>query len=187
MRACHAVVTVPVTHRSYNIPHLNRVERLTLWPVCLDVGTGKLALIAWWHCRADGTSSRSVVTKEHAMQTITPHLWYDKEAREAAEFYTTLFPNSSITNVTTLHNTPSGDCDVVSFTLCGYSFQAISAGPLFTFNPSISFMVNFDPSQDTDAKTRIDAIWSKLVDGGKILMPLDAYPFSERYGWVQDK
>ena len=51
------------------------------------------------------------------MQTITPHLWYDKEAREAAEFYTTLLPNSSITNVTTLHNTPSGDCDVVSFTL----------------------------------------------------------------------
>jgi len=121
------------------------------------------------------------------MQTITPHLWYDKEAREAAEFYTTVFPNSTITNVTTLHNTPSGDCDVVSFTLWGYSFQAISAGPLFTFNPSISFMVNFDPSQDTDAKTRIDAIWSKLVDGGKILMPLDAYPFSERYGWVQDK
>ncbi len=121
------------------------------------------------------------------MQTIIPHLWYDKEAREAAEFYTTLLPNSSITNVTTLHNTPSGDCDVVSFQLWGYSFQAISAGPPFTFNPSISLMVNFDPSQDTEAKTRIDAVWAKLVDGGKVLMPLDTYPFSERYGWLQDK
>ncbi len=121
------------------------------------------------------------------MQTITPHLWYDKEAKEAAEFYTTLFPNSKITNVTTLHNTPSGDCDVVSFRLWGYVFQAISAGPLFTFNPSISFMVNFDPSQDTEAQTRIDAVWARLVDGGTVLMPLDTYPFSERYGWVQDK
>ncbi len=121
------------------------------------------------------------------MQTITPHLWYDKEAREAAEFYTTLFPNSTITNVTTLHDTPSGDCDVVSFTLWGYAFQAMSAGPLFTFNPSISIMINFDPAQDSEANTRIDAVWEKLVDGGKVLMPIDAYPFSKRYGWVQDK
>ncbi len=121
------------------------------------------------------------------MQTITPHLWYAKEAKEAAEFYTTLFPDSHITNVTTLQNTPSGECDVVSFTLWGYAFRAISAGPLFTFNPSISFMVNFDPSQDQEANTRIDAVWAKLVDGGQVLMPLDHYPFSERYGWVQDK
>ncbi len=121
------------------------------------------------------------------MQTITPHLWYAKEAKEAAEFYTTLFPDSHITNVTTLQNTPSGECDVVSFTLWGYAFRAISAGPLFTFNPSISFMVNFDPSQDQEANTRIDAVWAKLVDGGQVLMPLDTYTFSERYGWVQDK
>lgn len=121
------------------------------------------------------------------MQTITPHLWYDKEAKEAAEFYTTLFPNSKITNVTTLHDTPSGDSEVVSFTVLGHAFMAISAGPHFKFNPSISFMVNFDPSQDPEAATRIDAIWAKLVDGGKVLMPLDTYPFSERYGWVQDK
>ena len=121
------------------------------------------------------------------MQTITPHLWYDQEAREAAGFYTTVFPNSSITNVTTLHNTPSGDCDVVSFQVWGYAFQAISAGPLFTFNPSISFMVNFDPAQDPEAQTRIDTVWAKLVAAGKVLMPLDTYPFSERYGWVQDQ
>jgi predicted 3-demethylubiquinone-9 3-methyltransferase (glyoxalase superfamily) len=48
-------------------------------------------------------------------------------------------------------------------------------------------MVNFDPSQDQEANTRIDAVWAKLVDGGQVLMPLDHYPFSERYGWVQDK
>lgn len=48
-------------------------------------------------------------------------------------------------------------------------------------------MVNFDPSQDKEAKTRIDAVWAKLLEGGKVLMPLDTYPFSERYGWVQDK
>ncbi|PLS82908.1 MAG: hypothetical protein CYG59_02700 [Chloroflexi bacterium] len=121
------------------------------------------------------------------MQTITPHVWYATEAKEAAQFYTTVFPNSTITNVTTLQNTPSGDCDVVSFTVWGYAFQAISAGPLFTFNPSISFMVNFDPAQEPDATRRIDAVWAKLVDGGTVLMPLDTYPFSERYGWVQDK
>ena len=129
------------------------------------------------------------------MQKIIPHLWYDKEAKEAAEFYVSVFSDpfdsaqgkSKITNVTTLHDTPSGDCDVVSFHLWGYSFMAISAGPLFKFNPSISFMVNFDPSQDPDAKKRIDEVWSKLIDGGKALMPIDKYPFSERYGWVQDK
>ncbi|MGH7457348.1 MAG: VOC family protein, partial [bacterium] len=121
------------------------------------------------------------------MQKIIPHLWFDKEAKEAAEFYTSVFPDSKVTNLTTLHDTPSGDCDIVSFELWRYSFMAISAGPLFKFNPSISFMVNFDPSQDKDAKSRIDAVWTKLSEGGKVLMPLDKYPFSERYGWVEDK
>jgi predicted 3-demethylubiquinone-9 3-methyltransferase (glyoxalase superfamily) len=121
------------------------------------------------------------------MQKIVPHLWFDKEAKEAAEFYTSLFPDSKIMSVTTLRDTPSGDTDVVSFKLWGYSFMAISAGPLFKFNPSISFMVNFDPSQDKDARERIDAIWAKLSEGGKVLMPIDKYPFSDRYGWIEDK
>lgn len=121
------------------------------------------------------------------MQKIIPHLWFDKEAREAAEFYTSVFPDSAITNTTTLRNTPSGDCDVVSFNIMGYKFMAISAGPLFELNPSISFMVNFGPSQDNEAKTRMDEVWQKLSAGGKVLMPLDKYPFSERYGWIQDK
>lgn len=122
------------------------------------------------------------------MQKITPHLWFDKEAKEAAEFYVQVFGyGSKVTNVTTLHDTPSGDADVVSFEVWDYKFMAISAGPLFKFNPSISFMVNFDPSQDKDARERIDEIWGKLAKGGTALMPLDKYPFSERYGWIQDK
>ena len=115
------------------------------------------------------------------MQKITPHLWFDKEAKEAVEFYASLFPNSKITNVTTLHNTPSGDCDVVSFELSGQPFMAISAGPLFKFNPSVSFHVK------CETKDEVDAIWEGLSRGGKVLMPLGAYPFSERYGWIEDK
>lgn len=121
------------------------------------------------------------------MQKIVPHLWFDKEAKEAANFYTSLFPDSEITNTSTITDTPSGDTDIVSFKLWGYSFMAISAGPLFKPNPSISFMVNFDPSLDKDAENRIDKIWEKLSDGGQVLMPLDKYPFSERYGWIQDR
>ena len=115
------------------------------------------------------------------MQKITPHLWFDKEAKEAAEFYTSLLPDSQVTNISTLHDTPSGDCDVVSFELAGQPFMAISAGPLFKFNPSVSFHVK------CKTKEEVDAIWEKLSSGGKVLMPLDAYPFSERYGWIEDK
>ncbi len=122
-----------------------------------------------------------------SMQIITPHLWFDKEAKEAAEFYTSVFPESKITNITTLHDTPTGDCDVVSFELSGQPFMAMSAGPLFKFNPSISFIVNFDPSRDDGARENLDAMWEKLSEGGAPLMPLDRYPFSEHYGWIQDK
>lgn len=121
------------------------------------------------------------------MQKIIPHLWFDKEAKEAASFYASVFPDSKVTSTTVIRNTPSGDCDIVSFDVLGYSFMAISAGPFFTLNPSASFMVNFDPSRDTEAATKIDQVWEKLSEGGKALMPLDAYPFSKRYGWIQDK
>jgi predicted 3-demethylubiquinone-9 3-methyltransferase (glyoxalase superfamily) len=120
-------------------------------------------------------------------QKIVPHLWFDKEAKEAAKFYCSVFPDSNVANVTTLHNTPSGDVDTVSFDLWGQKFMAISAGPEFKFNPSISFIVNFDPSREKDAKEKIDEAWNKLSQGGTVLMPLDKYPFSERYGWIQDK
>jgi len=125
--------------------------------------------------------------KTGLMQPITPHLWFDKEAKEAAEFYCSIFPDSQITSTTILHDTPSGDCDLVSFLVCGHPFMAISAGPLFSFNPSISFFVNFDPSRELNAREKLDEVWSKLSEGGTPLMPLDKYPFSERYGWIQDK
>jgi len=121
------------------------------------------------------------------MPTITPHLWFDKEAKEAAAFYTSLLPDSQVTHVNTLHDTPSGDTDIVSFELAGQPFMAISAGPFFKFNPSISFLLNFDPSRGNNARAHLDRLWEQLSEGGTALMPLDRYPFSERYGWIQDK
>lgn len=121
-------------------------------------------------------------------QIITPHLWYDTQAKEAAEFYVSVFGrDSEFKDLATLHDTPSGSADVVSFTVWGYDFMAISAGPQFKFNPAISFMVNFDPSQDEDARQRIDQVWARLSEGGQVLMPLGSYPFSEHYGWLEDK
>ncbi|HEY2702325.1 MAG TPA: VOC family protein [Candidatus Dormibacteraeota bacterium] len=115
------------------------------------------------------------------MSRIVPHLWFDTEAREAAELYTSLFDNSEISAVNRLHDTPSGDADLVSFTLAGQRFMAISAGPLFRFNPSVSLRV------DCATEDEVDALWNRLSDGGQVLMPLDAYPFSRRYGWLQDR
>ena len=92
-----------------------------------------------------------------------------------------------MTNVSTLHDTPSGDCDVVSFKVWGHDFMAISAGPLFKINPSISFMVNFDPDSVPDAAQVLDRTWAQLADGGEELMPLGEYPFSKRYGWIADR
>lgn len=122
------------------------------------------------------------------MQKIVPHLWFDKEAKEAAAFYVSAFGGKSkVTHTTTIHDTPSGDCDIVSFELAGYSFMAISAGPYFKTNPSISFILNFDPSRDAQAREHLDALWATLSEGGKALMPLQEYPFSPHYGWIQDK
>lgn len=114
-------------------------------------------------------------------QKIVPHLWYDKEAKEAAEFYVSLFPDSKITGTTMLHDTPSGDAETVSFELTGQSFMAISAGPFFKFNPSVSFLVA------CKNKEEVDELWSKIGQGGKVLMELGEYPFSKRYGWTTDK
>jgi predicted 3-demethylubiquinone-9 3-methyltransferase (glyoxalase superfamily) len=123
----------------------------------------------------------------NSTQGITPHLWFDKEAKEAAEFYSSVFPNSKITNQTTIRDTPSGDTDILNFELGGQPFMAISAGPLFKFNPSVSFILNFDPSVDPKAREHLDKTWKKLSEGGEELMPLQEYPFSQRFGWVGDK
>lgn len=114
-------------------------------------------------------------------QKIVPHLWFDKEAVEAAEFYTSVFENSKIRHKSVIKNTPSGDCDIVSFFLFGQEFMAISAGPIFKFNPSVSLFIT------CKTQSEVDEYWNKLSKGGKALMPLGKYPFSERYGWIQDK
>ena len=112
---------------------------------------------------------------------LVPHLWFDTAARQAAELYTSLIPGSTVNNVTTLRDTPSGDTDVVSFNLAGQPFMAISAGPMFKFNPSISFHIKCRTADE------VDALWKQLAPGGKVLMELGSYPFSERYGWLQDR
>jgi predicted 3-demethylubiquinone-9 3-methyltransferase (glyoxalase superfamily) len=115
------------------------------------------------------------------MQKITPHLWFDKEAKEAAAFYTSLFSNSAVKHTATLHNTPSGSVDLVSIELSGQEFRSMSAGPLFKFTPAISFLVA------CDTKKEVDALWRQLSKGGSALMELGEYPFSERYGWTADR
>ena len=115
------------------------------------------------------------------MQKIVPHLWYDKEAYEAVNLYVNAFPDAKIKNRVLLHDTPSGTADIVTFEIMGLEIQAISAGPIFKLNPSVSFLVT------CTAKDQVDEIWKKLSPGGKALMELGSYPFSERYVWLQDK
>ncbi len=115
------------------------------------------------------------------MQKIVPHLWYDKEAKEAAEFYISLFEQSKLLNVTVIGETPSGDTEVVNFELAGQEFAAISAGPYFKFNPSISLMVACNSIDE------VNTIWKALAEGGMEFMPLGEYPFSKWYGWIQDR
>ena len=115
------------------------------------------------------------------MQKIVPHLWYDKEAKEAALFYISLFDQAKLLNTGIIENTPSGDAEVVSFELAGQHFKAISAGPYFSFNPSISLMVACYSVEEVNTR------WTALLEGGSELMPLGEYPFSKWYGWVQDR
>jgi predicted 3-demethylubiquinone-9 3-methyltransferase (glyoxalase superfamily) len=115
------------------------------------------------------------------MQKITPHLWFDKEAKEAAGFYTSIFKDSGIKDTTTLHDTPSGMVDVVTIVLWRQEFTLISAGPYFRFTPAVSFLVA------CSTKEEVDALWGELSEGGMALMALGEYPFSEKYGWVQDR
>ena len=123
-----------------------------------------------------------------AIQKIVPHLWFDREAKDAAGFYAAAFGgDSAFTDLTTITGTPSGEVDIARFKLLGYELMAISAGPEFRINPSISFIVNFDPGRRSDARTAQEELWVKLGAGGTVFMPLDRYPFSERYGWVQDR
>lgn len=110
------------------------------------------------------------------IQRIVPHLWFNTDAVEAANFYASVFGGKA-KSVNQLHDTPSGDVDTVTFELRDLPLMAISAGPYFKFNPSISFMVNFDPSQEPDAEKSIDIVWEKL----------SAVKEAEQCGWLKDK
>jgi predicted 3-demethylubiquinone-9 3-methyltransferase (glyoxalase superfamily) len=105
------------------------------------------------------------------IEKITPFLWFDKEAGEAAKFYVSVFPRSKIKNSTTLHNTPSGTVEIFTIELLGQEFTLMSAGPLFKFNESISFVV-----QCTN-QSEIDHYWAKL----------SADPKAKQCGWLKDK
>jgi predicted 3-demethylubiquinone-9 3-methyltransferase (glyoxalase superfamily) len=131
------------------------------------------------------------------IQKITPNLWFDG-AEEAVNFYLSVFPGSKIVSTTNYPNSAeegladfqldmAGKVLTVDFEIGELLFTAINAGPTFKFNPSVSFMVNFDPSRDPQASEHLDELWVKLIDGGEALMPLDTYPFSKRYGWVKDR
>lgn len=120
-------------------------------------------------------------TKMNKSNKILPHFWFDKEAREAAEFYVSLFPDSNLTSVTKLPGTPSGDAEVVRFELQGLKFAAISAGPIFKLNASLSLYTYCGTEE------RINELYSKLTEGGSVLMPLDEYPWSKKYAWVSDR
>ena len=109
------------------------------------------------------------------MKPITPHLWFDTadQVKEATAYYVSVFPNSKITNTTTLHSTPTpgGDTVVISFELNGRPFMAINGGPIFKFNESVSFIITCEDQAE------IDYYWSKL----------SAVPESEQCGWCKDK
>lgn len=121
-------------------------------------------------------------------QKIVPSLWFNKEAEEAAKFYTSLFKNSEIRDNASyseagqqVHGQKPGSVMTVEYALDGFRFSALNGGPAFKFNPSISFFVN------CQSEGEVDALWEELAQDGSVLMPLQAYPFSDRYGWVADR
>lgn len=121
-------------------------------------------------------------------QKITPNLWFDTEAEAAANFYVSVFDDGGIGSASrydapsaTVSGQPEGSIMTVPFEIEGQQFIALNGGPQFTFNPSISFIVNV-PATD-----EVDELWEYIAEGGEELMPLDSYPFSDRYGWTTDK
>jgi predicted 3-demethylubiquinone-9 3-methyltransferase (glyoxalase superfamily) len=121
-------------------------------------------------------------------QKITPNLWFDREAEEAAKLYTSTIKNSKIGRITRagkagyeITKIPEGTVMTIEFVVGGMNFVAINGGPTFKFTPAISFLIA------CNTKKEVEGIWEKLADGGKALMELGEYPFSAKYGWTQDK
>jgi len=108
------------------------------------------------------------------MQKITPFLWFDGKAEEAAKFYSSIFKNSKIGSISRCGEGgpgPKGAVLSATFELDGQEFIALNGGPQFTFSPAISFFVNCETQEE------LDEIWEKLCEGGK----------KNRCGWLQDK
>jgi len=108
------------------------------------------------------------------MQKITPFLWFDHQAEEAANYYVSIFKNSRITAINRYGDAgpgPKGSVMVVSFELDGQRFTALNGGPVFQFTPAISFYVN------CENQAEVDELWEKLVAGGR----------KDRCGWLVDK
>ena len=123
-----------------------------------------------------------------AGQKITPVLWFDDQAEEAARFYASVFRDSAMGEVTRygeeghdIHGREAGSVMTVQFRLKGHDFTALNGGPHFRITPAISFFVNCETADE------VDELWGALSDGGMALMPLGAYPFSPKYGWIQDR
>src|SRR3954447_9388985 len=122
------------------------------------------------------------------MQKITPFLWFDNQAEEAVTFYTAVFKNSKIGSMARYDEAgakasgrPAGSVMTASFQLVGQEFVALNGGPVFKINPSISFFAN------SKIESEVVELYEKLSVGGTVLMPLDKYPFSDKYAWIQDK
>jgi len=120
------------------------------------------------------------------MQKITTFLMFQGQAEEAMNFYTSLFDKSEIISISRYGANEEGEEGTVKhaiFSLNGQEFMCIDSNVKhdFTFTPSISLYVNCDTEDE------LDRIYEKLSEGGKVLMPLAAYPFSKKFCWVQDK
>jgi predicted 3-demethylubiquinone-9 3-methyltransferase (glyoxalase superfamily) len=118
------------------------------------------------------------------MQKITQFLWFDNQAEEAMNYYTSIFNNSKVGQISRYSEAgpgPEGSVLTASFELEGLQFTALNGGPAFNFTPAISFFVN------CDTESEIDGIWSRLSEGGVVRMPFQQYPFSEKFGWIEDK
>ncbi len=120
------------------------------------------------------------------MQKITTFLMFEGRAEEAMNFYTALFNDSAITHITRYGPGEAGaEGSVVHaiFTLNGQSFMCIDSNVqhAFTFTPAISLYVT------CETEAEIDTLFAQLSAGGEIMMPLDSYPFSKKFGWLADK
>jgi len=120
------------------------------------------------------------------MQKITTFLMFEGKAEEAMSFYMSLFPDSEIKSITRYAEGEAGAAGSVQhavFSLGGQEFMCIDSPAKhgFTFTPAMSLYVT------CETLSEIDALFLKLSEGGQALMPLDAYPFSKKFGWVNDR